>query len=49
MKLWSESPSLDALVERFTVGNDRELDLRLAPPKIGEVEWGLLLDFMRVP
>lgn len=30
MKLWSSSPSLDSLVERFTVGRDREFDLELA-------------------
>lgn len=30
MKLWSKESSLNELVERFTVGDDRELDLRLA-------------------
>ena len=30
MKLWSNTPSLDALVERFTVGNDRHFDMLLA-------------------
>ncbi len=29
--LWSKGLKADALVERFTVGRDRELDLRLAP------------------
>lgn len=29
--LWSKGLSADALVESFTVGRDRELDLRLAP------------------
>ncbi len=31
MKLWQKNISTDALVENFTVGNDRELDLLLAP------------------
>ena len=44
MKLWSESPSLDELVERFTVGNDRELDLRLARfDVIGSLAHGRML------
>ena len=30
MKLWSHAPSLDSLVERFTVGNDRHFDMGLA-------------------
>ena len=30
MKLWQEKASLDSLVEAFTVGDDRELDLLLA-------------------
>ncbi|NGP77087.1 argininosuccinate lyase [Balneolaceae bacterium YR4-1] len=30
MKLWDKGQSVDELVESFTVGNDRELDLRLA-------------------
>ncbi len=29
--LWSKGQSTDSLVEKFTVGQDRELDLRLAP------------------
>ena len=44
MKLWSESPSLDALVERFTVGDDRALDLRLARfDVIGSLAHGRML------
>lgn len=44
MKLWSESPSLDALVERFTVGDDRRLDLRLARfDVIGSLAHGRML------
>lgn len=31
MKLWQKNISTDALVENFTVGSDRELDLLLAP------------------
>ena len=31
MKLWQKNISTDKLVENFTVGNDRELDLLLAP------------------
>ena len=31
MKLWQKNISTDQLVENFTVGNDRELDLVLAP------------------
>ena len=30
MKLWQKNISTDQLVENFTVGNDRELDLALA-------------------
>ena len=30
MKLWDKGESIDELVERFTVGNDRTLDMRLA-------------------
>ena len=30
MKLWQEKASLDSLVEAFTVGDDRQLDLLLA-------------------
>ncbi|WP_297060722.1 argininosuccinate lyase [uncultured Duncaniella sp.] len=30
MKLWSKGFEPDKMIERFTVGNDRELDLRLA-------------------
>ncbi|MGE3801588.1 MAG: argininosuccinate lyase [Candidatus Kapaibacterium sp.] len=30
MKLWEKGEPIDSLVERFTVGNDRELDMRLA-------------------
>ena len=30
MKLWDKGYTTDNLVERFTVGNDRELDLKLA-------------------
>jgi argininosuccinate lyase len=45
MKLWSESPSLDRLVERFTVGHDRELDLRLARfDVIGSLAHGQMLN-----
>ena len=29
-KLWSKDFEPDKMIERFTVGNDRELDLRLA-------------------
>ena len=31
MKLWQKDKSVSAAVEKFTVGNDRELDLHLAP------------------
>ncbi len=31
MKLWQKNINTDALIEAFTVGNDRELDLLLAP------------------
>ena len=31
MKLWEKGYTLDDIVERFTIGNDRELDLELAP------------------
>lgn len=31
MKLWQKDKNVSAEVERFTVGNDRELDLHLAP------------------
>ena len=30
MKLWSKGFEPDKIIEEFTVGNDRELDLRLA-------------------
>ena len=30
MKLWSKGFEPDKMIEQFTVGNDRELDLRLA-------------------
>ncbi|MCB0711088.1 MAG: argininosuccinate lyase [Ignavibacteriae bacterium] len=30
MKLWEKGEPIDSVVERFTVGNDRELDMRLA-------------------
>ena len=30
MKLWSKGLEPDKMIEEFTVGNDRELDLRLA-------------------
>ena len=30
MKLWDKGSNADAKVDRFTVGNDRELDLVLA-------------------
>ena len=30
MKLWSKGFEPDKMIEEFTVGNDRELDLRLA-------------------
>ena len=30
MKLWSKGSEPDRLIEEFTVGNDRQLDLRLA-------------------
>lgn len=29
MKLWSKGFEPDKMIEEFTVGNDRELDLRL--------------------
>ena len=31
MKLWQKDKTTSAEVEKFTVGNDRELDLNLAP------------------
>lgn len=31
MKLWQKNTNVSAAVERFTVGNDREMDLLLAP------------------
>ena len=31
MKLWEKGTSVDAAIEKFTVGKDRELDLLLAP------------------
>ena len=31
MKLWDKNKSTDQLIESFTVGMDRELDLQLAP------------------
>ncbi|MDQ6756902.1 MAG: argininosuccinate lyase [Bacteroidota bacterium] len=31
MKLWQKDKNVSAAVEKFTVGNDRELDLHLAP------------------
>jgi argininosuccinate lyase len=31
MKLWQKDKNVSSLVEKFTVGNDRELDLYLAP------------------
>jgi len=34
MKLWEKGFSLDAAIERFTIGKDRELDLLLAPSDI---------------
>ena len=30
MKLWEKGYTINNLVEKFTVGNDRELDLKLA-------------------
>ena len=30
MKLWNKGESIDRIVERFTVGNDRDLDMNLA-------------------
>ena len=30
MKLWDKGYTIEDLIERFTVGNDRELDLKLA-------------------
>jgi len=34
MKLWQKSSSVDQAIDQFTVGRDRELDLRLAPHDI---------------
>ena len=31
MKLWDKGYALDAAIEKFTIGKDRELDLLLAP------------------
>ena len=31
MKLWDKGYSIDASIERFTIGKDKELDLLLAP------------------
>src|SRR5436190_18523210 len=31
MKLWQKDKSVSAAVEKFTVGNDRQLDMHLAP------------------
>lgn len=31
MKLWQKNTNVSSAVERFTVGNDREMDLQLAP------------------
>ena len=31
MKLWDKGYELDGMIEKFTVGKDRELDLFLAP------------------
>ena len=30
MKLWDKGISIDQLIEKFTVGNDREIDLKIA-------------------
>lgn len=30
MKLWSKGSEPEEIIEQFTVGNDRELDMRLA-------------------
>jgi argininosuccinate lyase len=30
MNLWDKGISIDQLIEKFTVGNDREIDLKIA-------------------
>ena len=30
MKLWDKGISIDEFIEKFTVGNDREIDLKIA-------------------
>ena len=30
MKLWDKGISIDQFIEKFTVGNDREIDLKIA-------------------
>ena len=30
MKLWDKGISIDKIIEKFTVGNDREIDLKIA-------------------
>ena len=30
MKLWDKGISIDAFIEKFTVGNDRDIDLKIA-------------------
>jgi argininosuccinate lyase len=43
-KLWEKGIATDALIERFTVGNDREMDLFLAPFDIlGSLAHGKML------
>ena len=34
MKLWEKGYTINNIVERFTVGNDRDLDLKLAKHEI---------------
>ena len=30
MKLWDKGISIDQFIEKFTIGNDREIDLKIA-------------------
>ena len=45
MKLWEKGFSVDAAIERFTVGKDRELDILLAPFDIlGSMAHAIMLE-----
>jgi argininosuccinate lyase len=45
MKLWQKNSQTDPLVDKFTVGNDRELDLVLAPfDVIGSIAHTMMLE-----